>query len=1092
MLKTFSLVLALFLCFGIAMPVTAQTDATTGQIAGTVTDPQGAAVQGATVTITSPATGTTQSLTTTEDGTFRAVQLKPGAYTLEVTAPGFGTLTQTGYTVEVGSSLDANVTLQVTSVSEVVEVTAAGVETTQVQTPTVINQEAISQLPILGRRFQDFVLLTPTAQTDPVRGQISLVGQRGINANIQIDGADYNNPFFGGIRGGERSNQAFTFPQESIREFQVVPSGYNAEFGRSTGGIVNVVTKSGTNDFSGSAFYLGRPARLAARNAFGQVAAPTQHQYGGSIGGPLYLPRFGEGGPRGFGGRDKLFFFFAIEQQKSNQERSVLFPLLPLVNPATVAGTSEASNFFSGLQTPYTQTNDATALVGRVDYNFGGTNTFNVRYNYSRNTAENAVTAGTSLQPTTNSALSNNGTEGNSQNTVVGQLTTFLNPETVNELRAQYSRENRPRTANEISPLVNTSLGTFGTVSFLPTTQYDYRVQIADNITLNRGNHSFKFGGEYNYTFADQLFAQRQTGNFSFAGIGNTATDITRLFRILSVGTSGTGDPANRFDDPSVRYTRNVGNGLASLSSNEFAVFAQDAWRILPNLTFNYGLRYEAQFFSEPDTSNTALTNLVLNTAFPLGGVDPRVIPDLTNQFAPRAGFAYDPFSDGKTAIRGFGGIYYARTPLLTLAGPINNFRTPPGDVQLQLPSSNLPASLNTVYRQFLSIGIDLNQFPLNNLPVLSAEQVQQINSNIATAQGSTFNPLAGLQLITVGEGLKNPRSVQFGGGVERELSKGLTVGATFDYVNTVNLNRNRDIDVPTPIIRAGDMSQRPFFGLDSATPVAFRQNRPITQLGNTGYLQVREPSARSLYRALTVRGQYRRSFAQFDAFYVFSKNLDDDSTERTASFSEYDNSFNLVPEYSFSRLDRRHQFVINSVIEAPFGFQFSTVGRFISGNPIDVSVSGIVAPAGSGLTNQQYANLVTLANNTTGDLNQDRGNFSDRPYVAPGVSLQRNIFRNQPIYNVDLRVQRDFRFGERVTLAPTFEVFNLLRFDNVQLASTTATNYGNPGVNERTGEVLAPSNPNFLRLRDINGNYLLTNSPGAPRSIQLGVRLFF
>ncbi|MBA3440929.1 MAG: hypothetical protein H0T92_13770, partial [Pyrinomonadaceae bacterium] len=431
-----------------------------------------------------------------------------------------------------------------------------------------------------------------------------------------------------------------------------------------------------------------------------------------------------------------------------------------------------------------------------------------------------------------------------------------------------------------------------------------------------------------------------------------------------------------------------------------------------------------------------------------------------------------------------------------------------------------LPANLDTTYEQFLSIGVNLNNFPLNALPILSAEQVQQINSNIATASGRTFNPLSGLQLVTAGDDLKSPRSVQFGVAVEREIASGLTVGANFDYVNTVNLNRNRDYDLPVPRLRAGDLSQRPYFGLGSTagnnppTRPGDAQQRPITQLGNSGYVQVREASARSLFRGLTLRAQLRRRFGQFDAFYVFSKNLDDDSTERNATFSEYDNSFDLQPEYNFSRLDRRHQFVFNTVLNAPLGFEVATTGRLLSSLPIDVSVSGIVAPndfvtiAPSADRNGAYAAAVTviqtsqrtlsdgrtyLVGNTTGDLNQDLGNFSDRPYTAPGVSLLRNANRNTPFYNVDIRIQRPLRFGgERYALTPSFEVFNVFKFDNIQLAGTTATNYGNPGINERTGEVLQPSNPDFLRIRNASGSYLLNNNAGAPLQIQLGVRLAF
>ena len=1075
--------LAFFLTLSLSAIALAQ--ATGGQIVGTVTDQQGAAVPNATVKITNTATSVVQTLTTTDEGGFRAVSLAPGEYTIEVSAAGFGTSTQTGYVVEVGSALTANITLGVGAVSEEVRIDAASVETTQVQTPTNVNQTSITELPINGRRFQDFVLLTPGADTDPTRNQISLAGQRGINANIQIDGADYNNPFFGGIRGGERSNQAFTFPQSSIREFQVISSGYNAEFGRSTGGVVNVVTKSGSNDYHGSLFYLLRPESWAHKNVFGQIAAPTQKQYGGSLGGPLPLPRFGEGGRSTFGGRDKTFFFTALELQGLNQQRAVLFDPLQTFNPAT-AGTSEAFNFYRSLEGPYTQTNDATAFVFRFDANLNDNNQFNARYNYSKNTAENAVTAGTSLQPTTNSALSNNGTEGNSQHTFVSQLTSFLSPTVINELRSQYSRENRPRTPNELSPLVGNTIGNFGTVSFLPTTQYDYRSQISDSLTINRGQHSIKFGGEFNYTFADQLFAFRQTGNFAFFGAAN---NVTSALRILSVGTgaglTAAADPANRFDNPNISYTRAIGNGLANMSSKELAIYGQDAWRIRPNFTLNFGLRWESQYFSEPDTSNSQLTNLVRNAVFPLGTVDPTVIPDQTKQFAPRLGFAWDPTNDGKTVIRGYGGIYYARTPLLTMAGPINNFRTPPGDVTLQIsgftnncaggvPNSS-PACPSTIYKQFLTIGIDLNAFPLGSLPILTVAQLQQINANINAARGLTFNPNAGLALTAVGEQFKNPRSVQFGVGVEREVARGLTLGATFDYVNTVNLNRNRDLNVPVPTIRPGDRSLRPFYNVD-----AQGQNRPLRGLS---FIQIREASARSLYRAFTVRGQLRRRVAQFDAFYTLAKNLDDDSTERNATFAEYDDSFNLVPEYGLSRLHRKHQLVFNTVINAPLGFQFSTTGRFRSGTPIDVTVSSI-----TGIS----AAAVTLSGSTSGDLNGDRGNFSDRPYLAPGVPSQRNSFSNRPFYNVDMRLQRDFEFGERYRLSPTFEVFNVFKFDNIEFAGTTALNYGNPGVNELTGAVLGPTNPNFLRIRNNAGDYLLNNRPGSPLQMQIGVRFEF
>lgn len=287
-------------CFvALAGMVTAQTGGT-GNITGVVTDPNGALVKGATVTVTSKATNESQTVTTSDDGIYNFVLLKPGTYTVKTTASSFGESTL-DVEVQVGRTTDANVTLTAAGVSAVVEVTADRIQTTSSTFDTVQDQTVIANSPINGRRFQDFVTLTPTAQVDPSRGQISLSGQRGINSNVNVDGVDYNQPFFGGIRGGERSNSAFTIPQESIREFQVVASGYSAEFGRSSGGIVNAVTKSGSNEFHGSAFAVTRPSRLARGNEFTQAlreqklgplgipltVAPTQHMWGGSVGGPI-------------------------------------------------------------------------------------------------------------------------------------------------------------------------------------------------------------------------------------------------------------------------------------------------------------------------------------------------------------------------------------------------------------------------------------------------------------------------------------------------------------------------------------------------------------------------------------------------------------------------------------------------------------------------------------------------------------------------------------------------------------------------------------------------------------------------------------
>ncbi|MBX7218744.1 MAG: carboxypeptidase regulatory-like domain-containing protein, partial [Blastocatellia bacterium] len=521
----------------------AQSQASTGQISGHITDSTGAAVAGAEVKAINDGTGLTQTVTTNQDGIFRIVLLPTGTYTLTVTASGFATATATKAQVLVGRTLEVNLTLTAGGQSEVVEVSAGAVavQTTRSEADAVQNEVAINTLPINGRRFQDFVTLTPAAQVNPQRGQISLSGQRGINGNVNIDGLDYNQGFFGGIRGGERSNNAFTVPQESIKEFQVVAAGYSAEFGRSTGGLVNAVTKSGSNEFHGSAFYLNRNKSLSRSNAFFDqvstnlrrkvVPAPTQQQFGGSIGGPIK--------------KNKAFFFFAYEQQKLENERATVFNGIANLTPAPTS--VEAFNFYTSQQGVFKTTNDAISLTGRFDYEINPTNRFNIRYSFSDNEAINANSAGNAIFPTTVSALSNNGTEKDRTNTLVGQYTSFFTNSMVNEMRAQYSRERRPRGSNSALPTVNNAIGNFGAVNFLPNEQFDWRAQVADNITWTKGNHTIKFGGEFNHVYAEQLFGFNQFGNFSFR-----TTDVPMLLDILSVG----GTVANRFDSTLVNYDR--------------------------------------------------------------------------------------------------------------------------------------------------------------------------------------------------------------------------------------------------------------------------------------------------------------------------------------------------------------------------------------------------------------------------------------------------------------------------------------------------------------------------------------------------------
>lgn len=1031
----------------------------TGGITGVVSDTNGAVVKGATVTLTNKGTNETKSATTNDDGIYSFVLLKPGNYAVKTAAASFGEVTL-DVEVQVGRTTDANVTLGAGNVSAVVEVKADGIQTTSNNFDAVQNEEAIQNLPINGRRFQDFATLTPNAQVGlggDTRNQISLSGQRGINSNVNVDGVDYNQPFFGGIRGGERSASAPTLPQESVREFQVVAAGYSAEFGRSSGGIVNAVTKSGTNDVRGTLFYLFRPAKLARAhdfakelsfqrlNALGITAtlAPTQHQFGGSIGGPIV--------------KDKLFYFGSYEQQKFKAPRFVLFN--SLVGVATPAITSQADtlNFYRALEVPYEQTNDAIALLGKVDWNFTDSNRFTLRYNHARNKALNGVATGeNALDPTTNNSLTTNGTEENRSNIFIANLTSSFTSNLSNEFRAQFAREERPRTPNAIVANINTTNGIYGTRNFLPTTQFDRRIQFGNNITYVKGSHIAKFGGEYSNILADQKFGFNQTGVYSFAGLttnfnstvasgpnagANSVIGTPGILQALgsarylyvanAAATTGTVPFLGRFDTTTARLTQQVGNLLAAFTIKELSFFGTDSWRIRPNFTLTYGLRYERQYNPSAETNNTTVLNLVKATTFPLLGkaIDPAVIPDSQHEWGPRLGFAWDPRNDGKTVIRAYAGRYFARTPGLVFAGPFNNFRNPAGDLSVTLGSPAFNATgfnqaafdaanptyvgivggtgftPNTVYRQLAIVGINLNTIPLTGLPTLTPAQLTTITNAILAA---TTNPPANLGIFQganftgMTSDFKNPQSFQFGGGAEHEMWKDIVLGLDFSYVNTVYLQRNRDVNLPGQT------------GVDAATgrPIFNRASRPLLSLGT---IQIRDSSARSLYRSLTFRMNVSKKWGRVNAFYTLARSTSDDDNERDAGGVLYSNPYNLTGEYYNSRIDRRHQFVANPLFYLPYGVELTSAIRLRSGQPVNTLVGS--------------------------DVNQD-GNTTERPYIVPGVELPRNYYTNRALFDVDVRAQKGFKFGETRRLVLSAEFFNVFNRSNVQFAGSATTNF--------------------------------------------------
>ncbi|MBX9601540.1 MAG: TonB-dependent receptor [Bryobacteraceae bacterium] len=1010
----------------------AQTAANKGQIVGTVFDQNQAVIPNAKVTIKSVATGAVRELTTGGEGRFQALLLDPGTYEVRVNAPGFAEAVFTGVIVNVGSSVDLPVSVAVGATSQSVEVGAQLVNVDLPAPQQITSEMQIRDLPINGRRFQDFATLSPTVQLDTERQAISFQGQRGINSNIMIDGTDYNNPFFGGIRGGERSNFVFTVPQSAIQEFQVVVGGYAAEYGRSTGGVLNAITKSGTNEYHGDAFYQVRHKEMGRPTPFGVQQLETLQQFGGSFGGPII--------------RDKLFFFAAVEHQRVRLPRNVRFAILDSV--VRNDNNREAYDFFRSQEGPLATSNDGTAVTGRADYLFRGGSRLALRYNWSDASANNAVSTGGALPTFLNEAASNQGNELNGTNTGVAQWTAILSPRLVNDLRVSITRETRPRTANSEIPTFSAGpIGSFGARSFLPTTQNDTRYQFNNGLAFTAGNHTLKFGGDYNYLDTFQRFGFSQFGQFSF-----TVSNVDQILESLSVG----GPTANRLDNPGIiQYQRQIGNLEAGFDQHQVAFYAQDAWKATRKLTLNLGLRWEGQYNFTPDVSNTSLVSRLTGFTFPNGKqFDPSRIPDMTNQWMPRFGFTYTPWANSsRLVLRGHAGIFYAATPMLLFADHSNNFRLPPGNVTLFVQPTGAGRS---IYQDMLSIGIDLNRTPLGALPVLTVDQA----TRLASIGGGAPDPFRGASVTGLANDFRNPRSVQAGFGADWEVVRNWVVGGQFNYVNTVNLQRNVDYNTPLPQILANDLSRRPNFSAP----------RPLPTLA---FVRLRESSARSLYRAGTFSTSYRGKKMQFQANYTLGWNFSDDDNERTATSLFYQNAYDLRQEYSFARLDTRHNFASNVVYQLPWGFSVSAIYRYQSGRPFDAS--------------------------TGADSNGDRNIFrpsaavpqtSDRPFSAPGVSFARNSFRNRDFQTFDFRLLKDFAFGERVRLQFSAEAFNLFDFDNVVYDGPNLL-YG-VGVSPANGQTVA-ANANFMRLRLPDGRYDPVNTQlGFPLQAQFGLRLFF
>jgi carboxypeptidase family protein len=888
--------------------ILAQSQITTGQITGVIKDANGDVVPGVTVEIKNRETGLLKTATTNEDGRYTVLALPPGNYSVTASKQGFTTPTLENTPLTVGQTLTVDFALAVSQLQEKVTVESVPtVDTVKTEISTTMNETAVATTPVLGRKFEDLLTLTPgvSITQGPDGDEINFSGQRGIFNNVSLDGGDYNNGFFGEQLGGQRA--AIDITLEAVKEFQVVATGAGAEFGRTAGGVINVITKSGTNEIHGNAFYFQRFEGLTANTSDGKPLTDFhREQYGGTVGGPFK--------------KDKAFYFLAFEGIRENLSRANLSEQVgatpcPIATPTIganeglIASNDDCSrlaliNFFrtnrnqeEGLPVIHKINNQA--IFAKVDFNLNSANQLAISYNFDHSENTNQTF---DVNTYGNSA---NGIEGPSKiNVIRANLFTTISPTKLNEAHFSYSRELRPRAAVDSNVPADTAMGfattfRFGAPFFLEPNVDEllWRTQVKDNFSVVSGNHNIKVGGEWLHTLNDQVFRGFFTGRYLFDsvtgflrysspaaanGFGPRVGECLRPdFSFAGWITQGapfnqTCPAGSSVGGPLLLYLQNgIPTGLpgvpepgaSNIKNEDYALFAQDRWQITSNFTLNYGLRWEAQIFPEPvvPPSQTVYGSLLNNPNFPSDGT----LHSAKKQFQPRLGFAWDLSGQGKSVLRAHAGMYYGRQNMLSQVGSI----TDNGVQQFGIACAS--------------------SFGCSNG---STTPVWPNIVNVPPSGGF----VAGSSIRVFSKDYANPRiytaNVQF----EQQIANDWSLYMDFTHTKGVHLTR---------FINLNRVGLFPGFGDVFVTSAV----------------------GKSVFDGFTVgmRKRFSKRY-QLEWNYTLAKDKDDDSNERDPFTDRSFDPLNLSLDYALSDRDIRHKFNFFTYVEMGWGFEgnFRVQGR--------------------------------------------------------------------------------------------------------------------------------------------------------------------
>jgi hypothetical protein len=909
--RSFRLILA-FTCVVVLAPrLAAAQAAATGSIEGTVTDASGSVLPGAAVVVKNMETNVTRDLVTDAAGRYRATALQPGRYEVSVSLAGFQTSPIGDIPVQVGQTAPVDVRMRLAGVSEtvIVNVEPPTIDTRRTDVGNVIGEAAIENLPINGRRWENFVLLSPGVTNDGGFGLVSYRGISGLYNNNSVDGVDNNQAFFSEARG--RTRTSYSVSQASIREFQVGVSNFSAEFGRAAGGSVNAVTKSGTNTLKGEGFYYLRSDKFQEKDRFAIATLPKpkekRQQFGVAVGGPIK--------------KDKVFFFGTYDGQRRDFPVTVNFrdDLLLSTNAqagCTAPGCAATIAYYQSLKGVYPRSGTNDVGFGKVDFNLSGKNNLTVQYNVHRWNSPNGV----QTQPVITVSQSANGSDIVKTDFAVASLNTILSPTWLNEGRVQIGRDFEAQTPNAPGvPSTSVTNGpSFGMPNFLPRAKYpdERRYEFIDNITHYMGGHSLKGGVDINYVQENLINLFQGGGVYSYSSLQNIAADCPALAAGCVPLTQGAVTDGRHYNNSGFAQAFDLRGssfqGDVYFPTTDYNAFLQDNWKVNTVLTLNLGVRYEYQKLPQPGHVSVNGTVESGNPAYPAT----TTFNQDKNNFGPRIGFTYDVSGEHTTVIRGGWGIYYGRT----------------SNSQISSALTNNAVTLATYVFSPATPGAP--QYP-----------------NVLSAPPTIAGSKPSINFLS--PGLERPQIYEGELTIDRALGNDVTVSASYLYSRGTHLPLFYDANLPaasaqvTYVLDGNTVGTYPFY----------RGARPDANIGAAIELL---DVVKSQYHAMVLQLNKRYSHGLLvNANYTLSR-ATDTGQNSTTFFGSFPNSFdqnNPDLDNGISDFDRRHR-LVTSAHYAPsylYGVQMGVIGTFESGLPISGTISGnVVAAAGatSGGTN--------------------------------------------------------------------------------------------------------------------------------------------